>query len=110
MRASLNVAQALRDILTLDTGGMIVNLDLSNNLLGNAGCKILARAVKSSISIVSLDVSSNCIGAEPMAYLFNELKNNYSLTELKVKTINGTNDNCISHEAVDALDNFLEGN
>ena len=110
MRASLNCAMALKEVLTLDTGGMIIHLDLSNNFLGDTGSRIIAKAVKKSLSLVSLDLSSNCILAPAMAYLFRKLKQNYSLTDLRVKTINGINDNNVTNEALNALQEYLEDN
>jgi hypothetical protein len=61
MKLSLHTAMALQEVLRVDTGGMIVHLDLSNNFLGDPGTKIIAKAVKGSLSLVSLNLSSNCI-------------------------------------------------
>jgi len=110
MRAGLHVATALKEILALDTGGLIIHLDLSRNFLGDSGTRIIGKAIRSSYSMVSLNLASNCIGEKPMAYFLSCLKRNCSITDVKLNTINGTNDNCITGPALDALSLLLSDN
>ena len=74
MKARINFAYAIRDVFAMDTGRNIVHLDLSNNLLGDDGCKIVSRAVKHSLSLVTLSLASNVIGNTGMKSLFDDLR------------------------------------
>ena len=79
MNLGAHFADALRQVLELDTAQTIVHLDLNNNNLGDKGAEIVAKAVKNSLSIVTLNLSSNTIGNAGMTSVFENLQDNISL-------------------------------
>ena len=74
----MNFVYLLKQILS-DKNYYISSLNLSKNVIGDEGIKIVAKIIAKSNTLVHIDVSSNEIKRDGVNVLFKELMKNQSL-------------------------------
>eukprot|EP00347_Sterkiella_histriomuscorum_P002496 403367926 len=110
MGISQNFAACLKNILLDPFNDRIARIDLHKNNLGDAGVKLLMKAIKKSRTVVHLNLASNEICNEGMIAIFKGLQRNQSLISLNVSTLEGMARNRVSQTGIAELHNLLVKN
>ena len=105
-------AEVIRDLL--GSNPKIAHLDLSINMLGDKGVKVLVPQLLKSKQLVSIHFGSNEITVHGMTILFNQLVNNQSIDTINLSTEDGIQRNRIysatDDGAIEALKRFIVEN
>lgn len=94
----------------LRTSQHFFKVELGKNILSDAGCVALARAIAKNPTLVHLDLSSNDLSPEGSSGLFAQLMGHPSLISLDVSSHEGLHRNRIGKRGAEMLGKMLGKN